>query len=118
MKLNSLKVALFFITSLCIVSLISGFLIYKNSLLALGAWNNSNKMLIFLKTDTPEAKRDELIKKINTLEKVRAATLVDRKTAGQNFQSSLKEYANSLLTNDEMIDLIPEPIEVDLIPEL
>jgi cell division protein FtsX len=86
--------------------------------LALGAWNNANKMLIFLNTDTPETKREELIQKIRTFDKIKSVYLVDRNTAGASFQSSLKEYANSLLTNDEMIDLIPETIEVDLIPEL
>lgn len=118
MKVNSLKVALFFITCLSILILISGFLVYKNSLIAIGAWNNANKMLVFLKTDTLEAQRNELIKKIESLDKVQSVTLVDRQTAGQAFQKSLKEYANSLLTNDEMLDLVPETLEVDLGTEL
>lgn len=118
MKFNSLKVALFFITCLSILLLISGFLVYKNSLIALGAWNNANKMLIFLKTDTLEKQRDELLTKIQAMDKVKSVTLIDRKQAGESFQKSLNEYANSLLTNDEMLDLVPETIEVDLVPEL
>lgn len=118
MKFNSLKVALFFITCLSILILISGFLVYKNSLIALGAWNNANKMLIFLKTDTLEKQRDELRQKIQAMDKVKSVTLIDRKQAGESFQKSLNEYANSLLTNDEMLDLVPETLEVDLIPEL
>jgi len=118
MKVNSLKIALFFITCLSILILISGFLAYKNSLIALGAWNNANRMLVFLKTDTLEPQRNELIQKIQAMDKVQSVTLVDRKQAGEAFQKSLKEYANSLLTDDEMLDLVPETLEVDLVNEL
>lgn len=114
MKLSSLKVAIFFIISLCILSLIVGFLTYRNTLTVLGVWNDSNKMLVFLKTDTNETQRLALIEKIKATENVTSVELVDRKTAGQDFQKSLKEFSNSLLTSDELMDLIPETLEVDL----
>ncbi|MGZ3690609.1 MAG: cell division protein FtsX [Pseudobdellovibrio sp.] len=114
MKLNSLKVALFFITTLSILAILVGFLVYKNTLISLGVWNDSNKMLVFLKTDTDEKQKNSLIEEIKALPPVSSVNVVDRATAGSQFQKSLKEYSNGLITNDELIDLIPETLEIDL----
>lgn len=114
MKLNSLKISLFIIITLSITLIISGLLVYKNFVGFLGAWNQSNKMNIYLKVDTTESERNKLIAFIKKQKSVSSAELVDRNKAGLNFQSSLKEFSSGLVTMDELIDLIPESIEVDL----
>ncbi len=118
MKFNSLKIALFFITSLSILAILIGLLVYKNTLISLGVWNDSNKMLVFLKTDTDEKLKDSLVEQIKTMPSVASVNVVDRTAAGAQFQKSLKEYANGLVTNDELLDLIPITLEVDLASDL
>jgi cell division transport system permease protein len=98
--------------------IISGLLFYKNFVGFLGAWNQSNKMNIYLKIDTPEAERNKIIDSLKQKSSVVSAVLVDRNQAGLSFQSSLKEFSSGLVTLDELVDLIPESIEVDLEPTL
>ena len=114
MKTTSLKIALFFVTSLGMLAILSGLLIYKNTLISLGVWNDSNKMLVFLKVDLTEIQKNQIISEAQAMSSVSGVQLVDRLAAGLNFQKSLKEYANGLVTQDELIDLIPETIEIEL----
>jgi cell division protein FtsX len=116
MKSNSLRVALLFVVTFSILSMISGFLIYKNTLLLLGAWSNSNKLQAFFKVDTGEKEINDLIQNLKTDRNVADVVRVDRKKAGTEFQKSLKQFASGLLSEDELIDLIPETIEVELVP--
>ena len=116
MKSNSLRVTLLFVVTFSILSMISGFLIYKNTLLALGAWSNSNKLQAFFKTDTAENEINQVIQNLKSDGNITDVKRVDRNKAGTEFQKSLKEFASGLLTEDELIDLIPESIEVELSP--
>ncbi|MEQ1722045.1 MAG: permease-like cell division protein FtsX [Pseudobdellovibrio sp.] len=118
MKMNPLKLSLFVIITLSICMIISGLLFYKNFVGFLGAWNQSNKMNIYLKIDTSEAERNKIIDLLKQKSNVVSADLVDRNQAGLSFQSSLKEFSSGLVTLDELVDLIPESIEVDLEPML
>ena len=61
MKMKPLKLSLFVIITLSICMIMSGLLVYKNFVGFLGAWNQSNKMNIYLKVDTPEAERNKII---------------------------------------------------------
>lgn len=114
MKINSLKISLFIIITLSITLIISSLLVYKNFVSFLGAWNQSNKMNIYLKIDTPAKERNKLLAEIKKNKFVSNVELVDRTKAGLSFQSSLKEFSSGLVTMDELIDLIPESIEVDV----
>jgi cell division protein FtsX len=98
--------------------IISGFLFYKNFIGFLGAWNQSNKMNIYLKIDTPELETNKIIDLLKQKSNVVSVKLVDRNEAGLSFQNSLKEFSSGLVTLDELVDLIPESIEVDLKPTL
>jgi cell division transport system permease protein len=98
--------------------IMSGLLFYKNFIGFLGAWNQSNKMNIYLKIDTPEAERNKIIDLLKQKSNVLSVELVDRNQAGLSFQSTLKEFSSGLVTLDELVDLIPESIEVDLKPTL
>ena len=114
MKLTPLKVALWAVVSLSALIIVLGVLFYKNALIALGAWSNSNKMSIFLKIDVDSTQKNELLKKIKGFADVSDARIVDRNEAGRSFEKTVKEYAAGLITNDEMLDLIPESVEVEL----
>jgi cell division transport system permease protein len=118
MKMKPLKLSLFVIITLSICMIISGFLFYKNFIGFLGAWNQSNKMNIYLKIDTPELETNKIIDLLKQKSNVVSVKLVDRNEAGLSFQNSLKEFSSGLVTLDELVDLIPESIEVDLKPTL
>jgi cell division protein FtsX len=114
MKINSLKVSLFFIITLSIFLIISGLLVYKNAVGFLTAWNQANKMVIYLKVDTTDVERQKLITELKAKPDISKVEVVDRAQAAKSFQSSLKEFSSGLITDDEMLDLIPETLEVDL----
>lgn len=114
MKIAPLKISLFFVITLSIIIIIAGFLSYKNLIGILSAWNQSNKMNIYLKVDSTEEDKITLVELIKKKPNVATVKLIDRHTAGLDFQKSLKEFSSGLITQDEMLDLIPETIEVDL----
>ena len=107
-----------FTTALSIFLIAVGFLFYKNVLISLGAWSNANKIQIFLKTDAEEKEifklQDEIVKNPS----VKSVNRVDRKAAGEQFKNSLKEFSTGLITEDELIDLIPITLEVELVNNL
>lgn len=114
MKIAPLKVSLFIVITVSILMMISGLLFYKNLVGLLGAWSQGSKMNIFLKVDTTAPEINEIITAIKENDSVATVALIDRAQAGRAFQNSLKEFSTGLITDDEMIDLIPETIEVDL----
>lgn len=118
MKIAPLKISLFIIITVSISMIICGMLFYKNLIGFLGAWNQSNKMNIYLKVDATDADKKAVVDSIKSNSFVASVNIVDRKEAGETFQKSLKEFSTGLVTSDEMIDLIPETIEVDLINSL
>lgn len=114
MKVAPLKISLFFVITLSIIIIIAGLLSYKNLIGILSAWNQANKMNIYLKIDSSEEDKTALIEFIKKKSNVSTVKLIDRNKAGLDFQKSLKEFSSGLITQDEMLDLIPETIEVDL----
>lgn len=114
MKLAPLKISLFVIITFSILIIFSSYLGYKNALNLLGVWNQSNKMSIYLKVDSTENEKSELIAELKSISSVVEVALIDRKQAALSFQNSLKEFATGLITEDEMLDLVPESIELDV----
>lgn len=114
MKSAPLKASLFIIITVSILTIVTGLLFYKNLIGVLGAWNKSNKMNIYLKVDTTTDDKNKIIALIRQNSHVSSVNVIDRKEAGLAFQNSLKEFSSGLITVDEMIDLIPETIEIDL----
>ena len=114
MKIAPLKISLFFVITLSIIIIISSLLAYKNLIGILSAWNQSNKMNIYLKIDSTEEDKNNISEAIKKNPYVASIKFIDRTTAGLAFQNSLKEFSAGLVTQDEMLDLIPETIEVDL----
>jgi cell division protein FtsX len=114
MKPATLKISIFVIITLAIFSMLAGFLVYRNAINALGIWDKANKMIVYLKVDTTADEKSALLQKIKSFSFVAAAMEIDRTEAGIEFQKSLKEYSSGLITTDELIDLIPESIEVEL----
>lgn len=114
MKMTSLKISLFIIITLSILVIVAGLLSYKNFIGLLGAWSQSNKMNIYLKIDTTEEDKKNIVALIEKNQMVTTVNIIDRVAAGQAFQRSLQEFSSGLITEDEMLDLIPETIEVDL----
>ena len=114
MKTTSLKISVFVVITLSVFAMLAGFLIYKNLINTLGIWNKSNKMTVFLKIDTTTDEKESILAKIKQFPAVISAVEVDRQKAGLEFQKSLKEYSSGLVTTDELIDLIPETLEVDI----
>lgn len=118
MKTPALKLAMLFTTALSIFLIIMGFLFYKNVLISLGAWSNANKIQIFLKTDTDDSDVKKIQTVISALPHVKSVNAIDRKTAGEQFKKTLKEFSNGVVTEDELIDLIPLSLEIDLVDGL
>lgn len=114
MKLTPLKIALFFIITFSVLVTTCGFLIYKNVLLGLGAWNTSNNMSVFIKSDADKAQVGSLIEKIKSMSQVSSVQLLERADAAKDFEKSLKEYSSGLVTDDELLDLVPETLEIAL----
>lgn len=114
MKIAPLKVSLFIVITVSILMIVAGLLFYKNLIGILGAWNQSNKMSVYLKVDTTTEEKNKIIAFIKQKPDVSSVNIVDRTAAGLAFQNTLKEFSSGLVTEDEMVDLIPETIEVDL----
>ena len=111
---NSLKISIFVVITLSIFSMLAGYLIYKNLVNTLGVWNKANKMIVYLKVDASAEDKSALLQKLKGDSRVTDATETDRNKAGLDFQKSLKEYSSGLVTTDELVDLIPETIEVEV----
>lgn len=118
MKTPALKLAMLFTTALSIFLIVVGFLFYKNVLISLGAWSNANKIQIFLKTDTEENDILKIQTEVSTFSSVKSVSKIDRQAAGEEFKKTLKEFSNGVITEDELIDLIPVTLEVELVSGL
>jgi cell division transport system permease protein len=100
------------------VMLILGYLTYKNTLTALGVWNSSSPLQIFLKVDASENEKTKLLADLKAEPEVAEVILTDRKQAAESFKNSIQSSVQSFLSDDELIDLLPESIEVNLRAEL
>lgn len=114
MKVAPLKLSIFVVITVSILMIVSGLLFYKNLIGLLGSWNQSSKMSIFLKVDTTEEDKARIVSQLKEVAAIENVTLIDRSQAGTAFRNSLKEFSAGLMTEDEMLDLIPETLEVDL----
>ncbi|MEK6629079.1 MAG: FtsX-like permease family protein [Bdellovibrionota bacterium] len=114
MKIAPLKISLFVIITLSILMIITSLLCYKNFIGLLSLWSRANKMNIYLKVDSTDKDKTDVLNLIQQTPQVSSAVVLDRQKAGLEFQNSLKNFSSGLITEDEMIDLIPETIEVDL----
>jgi cell division protein FtsX len=118
MKTSSLKLAMLLTTALSLFLIIVGFLFYKNVLISLGAWSNANKIQIFLKTDTEEKEINKIQEEVSKFTAVKSVIQIDRQTAGEEFKNTLKEFSSGVITEDELIDLIPVTLEIELVSGL
>ncbi len=118
MNTNSSRWPLFLMLSISGVMLILGYLTYKNTLTALGVWNNSSPLQIFLKVDATEAEKNQLIAALKAEPQVEDVTLTDRQQAADSFKSSIQSSVESFLSDEELTDLLPESVEVSLQSEI
>ncbi|MBC7740638.1 MAG: hypothetical protein H7061_00475 [Bdellovibrionaceae bacterium] len=118
MKWTTLKISLLFIISLSQLIVLAGYLSYKNLNSILGSWNNSAHLSLYLDTDILDAERSAIEIKIKSNANVEKLDFIDRKTAAQDFQKSFGAYSAGLLSEDELIDLVPETLVVSLKNEL
>lgn len=114
MNSNSSRWPLFLMLSFSGVMLILGYLTYKNTLTALGVWNSSSPLQIFLKVDASESEKAKLLADLKAEPQVADVSLTDRKQAVESFKSSIQSSVQSFLSDDELSDLLPESIEVNL----
>lgn len=114
MKVAPLKLSIFVVITISILMMVSGLLFYKNLIGLLGAWNQSSKMSVFLKVDTTAEDKERIVSQLKEISAVEKVVVIDRTQAGTAFKNSLKEFSAGLMTEDEMLDLIPETLEVDL----
>lgn len=114
MKFDSLKTSLFLICTLAFTTICVLLLLYKNASGLLTSWGEQRALVIYLKVDTLPGEKESLLSGLRKHPAVLSADLVDRNQAAQIFKSSLKEFSSGLITNDEMLDLVPETIEVNL----
>lgn len=114
MKVSTLKTSLFFVITLSILILISGLLFYKNMVGIMTAWNQANRMTVYLKIDSSQSDREKLVTWLRKQNNVESVDYVSREVAAASFRESLKEFSTGLLSEDDFYDLIPETIEIDL----
>lgn len=114
MKTSLLRASLFVVITFSIFTVFCGLLIYKNALGLLEAWSRSNRMTVYLKIESTEQDKNEIARFLETLPHVASVSLIDKAQAGLSFQSALKEFSTGLITENEMLDLIPESFEIDL----
>jgi cell division transport system permease protein len=112
MKWSPLKVSLIAVISLLQIFLIVFYLSYKNLNSLLGSWSDSSALTIYLKTDASEKDVAQLMDFLKDQKTIREAKLINRKQAITEFQKSIGATTAGLLTEDELIDLIPETIEL------
>ena len=91
-----------------------GYLSYKNVNLLLGFWGKGSTLSIYLKPDALDNEKKILSEKIKNFSEVDNINFIDRKMAAEDFKKSLGEYASGILTEDELIDLLPESFIVSL----
>ncbi|AGH94409.1 cell division protein FtsX [Pseudobdellovibrio exovorus] len=118
MKTTTMKATLFFVISLSLLLLISGLLFYKNLTGVLTAWQQANKMVMYLQTHVSAEQKSQLSDFLKSQPHVKSVEVIDRVAAAKTFQSSLKDFSAGLLADDELLDLVPESIEVDIDADL
>lgn len=114
MRWSSLKISLLVVLSFSMMMVLTSFMFYKNINILLGFWEDDVKMSVYLKVDTTEDEKNNLLKQLQAEKKVLSATLVTRNEAAEDFKKILGEYSTGLISVDEITDLIPESIVVSL----
>lgn len=109
-----LKISLVVIMTFSFLAIVLGFLSYKNINLLLGFWGKKSTISVYLKPDILDSEKSTIFEFFKTLPEIDEARFVDRKKAAEDFKLSLGEYANGLLTQDELIDLLPESYVISL----
>lgn len=112
MKWSALKIALISVISLSQILLLTFFLTYKNLNIALGSWSENTNLTIYLKTDTTEPEKNQLIQFLKKVDERNHVVVTSRDQAAKEFKKSIGSYAGGLMSDDELIDLIPETIEL------
>lgn len=112
MKWSPLKIALISVISLSQILLLVFFLTYKNLNVALGSWSESANLTIYLKADTSEVEKSQLIHFLKKVDEKNEILVTSRDQAAQEFKKSIGPYAAGLMSDDELIDLVPETIEL------
>ena len=112
MKWPALKIALISVIGLSQILLLSFYLGYKNINVALGSWSENNALTIYLKPDTTDQEKDKLLQFLKSSDPHSESVFVSRNQAAKEFQKSIGSYASGILNDDELIDLVPETIEI------
>lgn len=118
MRTSILRASLFVIVSFSIFTVFSTQLFYKNAIGILESWSQSSKMTVYLKIESTEEDKNAVSDFLKTIPEISMINWVDRKQASQSFQATLKEFSSGLITDNELLDLIPESFEIDLAPHL
>ncbi len=114
MKKKSLKLALFFILTATQVFVLSFFLTYKNLSSILGSWSGTTSLTIYLKTDINENEKIEINQRLLKNNQISDFKNISRTQSASEFQKSIGGFAAGLLSEEELIDLVPESIDVRL----
>lgn len=112
MKWSALKIALISVISLSQVLLLVFFLTYKNLNKALGSWSENANLTIYLKTDATESDRNQLIQFLKKIDEKNDVLVTSREKSANEFKKSIGSYASGLMSDDELIDLVPETLEL------
>lgn len=114
LRWSVLKISLTVILAFSFLTITTGFLVYKNINVLLGFWGKSATMTVYLKPDILEKEKNQLISKVQSFIEVERADFISRDQAANDFKASMGEYASGLLTQDDLIDLLPESLVVYL----
>jgi cell division transport system permease protein len=118
MKWSVLKLALLFVLSLSQILLLTFFLSYKNLNLILGSWSESSNLSVYLKTDASDEDKIKISSFLKENQQIETAEIITRDQSAKEFQNSLGEYAAGLLSDDELLYLVPESIEIKPVKSL
>ena len=118
MRWTPLKISLLVVLSFSMALILSSFLFYKNINIVLGFWNEDAKASLYLKADALEIDKENLLTQLRADTDIKKIDIIDRTAAAADFKKMFGEYSAGLITVDEMIDLIPESLVIQLNSDL
>ncbi len=118
MRWTPLKISLLVVLSFSMSLILSSYLFYKNINIVLGFWGEDAKASLYLKADALESDKENLLTQLRADTDIKNIEVVNRTAAAADFKKMFGEYSAGLITVDEMIDLIPESLVIQLKTDL
>lgn len=116
MKLSSLplKGATTFILAACFTILLTGLTVAMNLQKVLTLWGEDVQITAYLSPDLEVAGKDEVVRGLEADQRVARVEYVDRERAMNDFRSQMASYAPDLMSDGDLLSLIPASLLISL----